>query len=966
MLKTLARLLVGDPNAKYLRRLRLDVEDINALAGGMAALSDEDLRAKTKAFQDRLKAGEQLDDLVIEACAVVREAAKRVTGLWAYDVQLMGALALHEGRVAEMKTGEGKTLTAVFAAYLNALTQKGVHIVTVNAYLVARDTQEMGPIFQFLGLSVGAVLPGMRQPLRRAAYQAAVTYVTNNEICFDYLRDNMAPHRRAMVLRGQNFAIVDEVDSVLIDEARSPIGISDKAPDDTLELYRTVDKLVPQIPEAAYEIDEKNRSLSLTDGGQRTVEGVLVTAGLMAEGTTIYDPANITFLHHVMMALRAHHLIQRDVHYLLRGSELLIVDELSGRAMPGRRFGGGLHQALEAKEGLPIQGETITIASVTYQNYFRLYDKLAGMTGTALTEAEEFGEIYGLEIAEIPTNKPVIRKDHDDEIYLSMDEKLTAILNQIVACHNRRQPVLVGTVSVEKSEVISDLLKKKKIKHQVLNARHHDQEAQIIAQAGTPGAITIATNMAGRGTDIQLGGNVALRLAAELEGVQETKREAAAERIRQEVAAAKQEVIAAGGVFVLGTERYESRRVDNQLRGRCGRQGDPGESKYYLSLEDDLMRIFAGNMEGLLRRIGMKEGEAISHPYMNSAVERAQKKIESRNFDQRKQVLRYDNVMNDQRLVMYSQRLEIMDAENLGDLIEDVVDQASRSIVQDYIPAGSFPDQWRTEELADRLKADLDLDLPIDAWAGESGLAQEDLAERVAEHLNAARQSLIDKTTPAFLTAHGRSALIAGYDRQWREHSLRMDQLKSSVGLRALGQRDPLNEYKQEGLELFTYMLDQARRDAAKRLVREPLPLWQSFQGQEAQLDIQIASAKGQAVDRGIDPALVHVDELVLAVFPELQAVAPLSGAALAARAAELGVDLPKQDGGAGPAPTGAAFTRSTFNGVALGAAMNREGLPPWPEGLDPRKVRRNETCPCGSGQKFKQCHGRPVNVRTK
>lgn len=949
MLKTLTRLIMGDPNAKYLRDLRVDAEDINALAEDMSALSDEDLRAKTVTFRERLEGGESLDDLVIEACAVVREAAKRVTGLWAYDVQLMGAIALHEGRVAEMKTGEGKTLTAVFAAYLNGLTQKGVHIVTVNEYLAARDTQEMGPIFQFLGLTVGAVLPGMRQPLRRAAYKADVTYVTNNELCFDYLRDNMAPNRRAMVLRGHNFAIVDEVDSVLIDEARSPIGISDKAPDDTLDMYRTVNGLVPQIPEDAYEIDEKARSLTLTDAGQRAVEGVLVEAGLMAEGATIYDPANITFLHHVMMALRAHHLIERDVQYLLRGSELVIVDELSGRAMPGRRFGGGLHQALEAKEGLPIQAETITIASVTYQNYFRLYDKLAGMTGTALTEAEEFGEIYGLEIAEIPTNKPIVRKDNDDEIYLSMEEKLGAIIDQIVDCHERRQPVLVGTVSVEKSEVISELLKKKKIKHQVLNARHHDQEAQIIAQAGTPGAITIATNIAGRGTDIQLGGNVNMRVAAELAGVEGAKREAGIEKIKQEVAVAKEEVIAAGGVFVLGTERHESRRVDNQLRGRCGRQGDPGESKYYLSLEDDLMRIFAGNMEGLLRRIGMKDGEAISHPYMNTAVERAQKKIESRNFDQRKQVLRYDNVMNDQRLVMYSQRLEIMDAEDVGDLVEDVVDEATQSIVHDYVPAGSFPNQWRTNELAERLKTDLDLNLPVADWADEPGIADEEIADRVADALNEARESLIDKTSPEFLAAHGRSALIAGYDRQWREHTLRMDQLKSGVGLRALGQRDPLNEYKQEGLELFTYMLDQARRDAAKRLVKEPMPLWDSFKGQEPQLEIQIASAKGQAVERGIDPSMVHVDELVLSIFPDLKDVEPLAGDALAERATELGVEVPNQGGAAGAA----------LSGAALGAAMNRDDLPPWPEGVDPRKVRRNDPCPCGSGQKFKHCHGR-------
>ena len=939
MMKTLTRLLMGDPNAKYLRDLQIDVADINDLADEVAKLSDDDLRGKTDEFKTRLNdEGASLDDLVIEACAVVREAAKRVTGLWAFDVQLMGAIALHEGRVAEMKTGEGKTLTAVFAAYLNALSGDGVHIVTVNEYLAARDTQDMGPIFQFLGISVGVVLPGMRQPMRRVAYLADVTYVTNNELCFDYLRDNMAANRRSMVLRGQNFAIVDEVDSVLIDEARSPIGISDKAPEDTLEMYRTVNALVPKVPEDAFEIDEKSRSLSLTDAGQRQVEAVLVESGLLAADATIYDPSNITFLHHIMMALRAHHLMEKDVHYITRGTEVVVIDELSGRAMAGRRFGGGLHQAMEAKEGLPIQAETISIASVTYQNYFRLYEKLSGMTGTAATEAEEFGEIYGLEIAEIPTNQPVVREDHDDEIFLTMDQKLDAIIAQIEECHKKGQPVLVGTTSVERSEIVSGLLKDKKIKHQVLNARHHDQEANIIGQAGTPGAITIATNMAGRGTDIQLGGNVNMRISSELHDMAPgKKRDAAEAKIREQVAKAKEQVIESGGVFVLGTERYESRRVDNQLRGRCGRQGDPGESKYFLSLEDDLMRIFAGNMEGLLRRVGMKDGESLSHPYMNTAVERAQKKIESRNFDQRKNVLRYDNVMNDQRLVMYAQRLEIMDAEDVGVVVEEVTAQATASIIEEFVPAGSFPNQWRTEELKDKLKSDLGLDLPIGDWAAEAGIGDEEIVERVAAALREHRQALRRQTSDEFVAAHGRNALISGYDRQWREHSQRMDQLKSGVGLRALGQRDPLNEYKQEGLELFQYMLDLARRDAAKRLALEPLPLWQKLQGQKAELELRIAEARGQAQERGIDPNLVNIDEIVLAVFPNLSEVEPLTGEALAARSKELGV------GNVAQPPSKVAL----------------EDLPPWPDGVDPRRVRRNETCPCGSGKKFKQCHGK-------
>ena len=936
MLKALTRLLMGDPNAKYLRNLRIDAEDINGLAEVIAELSDEDLRAKTQEFKRRLTdEGAQLDDLVIEACAVVREAAKRVTGLWAFDVQLMGAIALHEGRIAEMKTGEGKTLTAVFAAYVNALPGKGVHIVTINEYLAARDTKDMGPIFEFLGMRVGLVVPGMRQVFRKSAYAADVTYVTNNELCFDYLRDNMAISRRAMVLRGQNFAIVDEVDSVLIDEARAPIGISDKAPDDTLDMYRKVNALVPKIPDEAFEIDEKNRSLTLTDAGQRQVESVLAEAELLDDGTTIYDPANITFLHHIMMALRAHHLMDRDVHYLLRGTEVLVIDELSGRAMVGRRFGGGLHQALEAKESVPIQPETISIASVTYQNYFRLYDKLAGMTGTAATESAEFGEIYGLEIAEIPTNLPVARQDHDDEMYLTMDQKLAAIVTQIETCHDRKQPVLVGTTSVERSELVSKLLKQRKIKHQILNARHHDQEAQIIGQAGTPGAITIATNMAGRGTDIQLGGNFTMRVATELKNLPAgEKRDVAEAKIRTEVAAAKKQVIEAGGVFVLGTERHESRRVDNQLRGRCGRQGDPGESKYFLSLEDDLMRLFANNIEGLLRRVGMKDGESLSHPYMNSAVERAQKKIESRNFDQRKNVLRYDNVMNDQRLVMYAQRLEIMDADDVGNIVDEVMEQATLSIIEEYVPAGSFPNQWRTQELADRLKTDLALDLPISDWAAEAGIGDQEIVQRVLPALRTDRDGVRDKTNSAFIAAHGRNALIGGYDQQWREHCQRMDQLKSGIGLRALGQRDPLNEYKQEGLELFSLMLDLARRDAAKRLALEPVPLWDQLHRQRDQIEIQLARAKAQAEEQNIDPDLVVADAIVLAAFPEMQDVQPLSEEALAVRAQSLGRRQIVQQ------------------------TPSAQDLPPWPQDQNLSKVRRNDPCPCGSGRKFKHCHG--------
>src|SRR5918996_1477558 len=681
MLGTLAKRMFGSANERFIKSLRKTVDAINALEPELEGLSDAELRAGTDRFRERLDQGATLDDLLIEAFATVREAAKRTLGQRHFDVQLMGGLVLHQGKIAEMKTGEGKTLVATLAVYLNALAGKGVHVVTVNDYLARRDAAWMGQIYQFLGLSVGCIVPGLDEASRKQAYATDVTYGTNNEFGFDYLRDNMKFTREAMVQRGFNFGIVDEVDSILIDEARTPLIISGPA-EDSSELYRKVDSFIPRLAEEDYEKDEKQRAVSLTESGAEKMQEWLAEEGLLKH-PELYDIANVTLVHHVNQALRAHRLFARDVDYLVRNNKVVIVDEFTGRMMEGRRYSDGLHQALEAKEKVSIQAENQTLASITFQNYFRLYPKLAGMTGTAATEAAEFAEIYGLEVAEIPTHMPMIREDEDDEVYRTAGEKYKAIVGSIADAHERGQPVLVGTVSIEKSEHLSKLLKKEKIPHNVLNARYHEQEAFIVAQAGRFGGVTIATNMAGRGTDIQLGGNPDMRKAQELA------------QIEQEVAAEKEKVIAAGGLYVLGTERHESRRIDNQLRGRSGRQGDPGRSKFYLSLQDDLMRIFGSDrMDGMLQKLGLKEDEAIIHPWINKAIERAQAKVEARNFDIRKNILKYDNVMNDQRKVVFEQRKEFMAEESVRETVDEMRHGVIEDIVARAIPENAYPEQW--------------------------------------------------------------------------------------------------------------------------------------------------------------------------------------------------------------------------------------------------------------------------------
>jgi len=715
MLAAIAKRLFGSANERVLAQLRTRVEAINGLEPGLAALDDAALRARTDDFRARLAAGAALDDLLEEAFATVREAAKRTLGQRHFDVQLIGGMVLHAGKIAEMKTGEGKTLVATLPVYLNALRGEGVHIVTVNDYLARRDAAWMGVIYEFLGLSVGCIVPNQDDETRRHAYACDVTYGTNNEFGFDYLRDNMKLSKARMVQRPFRYAIVDEVDSILIDEARTPLIISGPA-DTSSELYARVDKLIPTLEAADYEVDEKQRTVALTEPGGEKVEATLAEAGLM-RGHDLYDLENVSLVHHVQQALRAHKLFTRDVHYLVRHGKVVIVDEFTGRAMEGRRFSDGLHQALEAKEGVDIQPENQTLASVTFQNFFRLYPKLAGMTGTAMTEAAEFAEIYKLEAVEIPTHQPMVRKDEDDEIYRTQDEKHDAIVAEIRDACEKQQPVLVGTVSIEKSEHLSTLLKKAKIPHQVLNARYHEQEAYIVAQAGRPGSVTIATNMAGRGTDIQLGGNADMRVAQEVgEGAEAD----AAAKIRAEVQRDHDVVIAAGGLYVVGTERHESRRIDNQLRGRSGRQGDPGRSKFFLALDDDLMRIFGSDrMDGLLQRLGLQAGEAIVHPWINKALEKAQKKVEARNFEIRKNLLKFDDVMNDQRKVIYEQRLEILDADDVQEMVRDMRHQVVEDLVQRCIPPKAYAEEWDVDTLAQESQRLMGLDAPVRDWAAE-------------------------------------------------------------------------------------------------------------------------------------------------------------------------------------------------------------------------------------------------------
>mgnify|MGYP001380432623 FL=1 len=806
MLSALAKTLFGSENDRVLKRMQASVDAINALEPELEKLSDEELAARTPWLQERIQNGQTLDDLLVDAFATVREGSKRTLGQRHFDVQLLGGIVLHEGKIAEMKTGEGKTLVATLAVYLNALKGRGVHVVTVNDYLAQRDSAWMGAIYEFLGLSVGVIVQGLSDEERQMAYQSDVTYGTNNEFGFDYLRDNMKFRLEDMCQRDFEFAIVDEVDSILIDEARTPLIISGPA-EDSSELYRNVNELIPELSEADYEKDEKQRTVMLTEAGTEKIEQLLQEKELVS-GEGMYDSQNISVVHHVNQALRAHKLFTRDVDYMVRNDMVVIIDEFTGRAMEGRRYSDGLHQALEAKEFVTVQNENQTLASITFQNYFRLFPKLAGMTGTAMTEASEFAEIYALDVVEIPTNTDVNRQDEDDEVYRTENEKWSAIIDLIEDCRKRGQPALVGTVSIEKSEILSNLLKKKRIEHQVLNARFHEQEAQIIAQAGAPGAVTIATNMAGRGTDIQLGGHAEMRIANETDG-NDTARESV---IRSEVIEEKNKVIGANGLYVIGTERHESRRIDNQLRGRSGRQGDPGASKFFLSLEDDLMRIFGSErMDGMLKKLGLEEGEAIIHPWINKALEKAQQKVEARNFDIRKQLLKYDDVMNDQRKVIYEQRREIMNAEDVNATVTDMRHEVIESLVNKTIPPGTYHEQWDLDTLVAEAAGTLNLDEDISLWAEEEGVADQEILERLLE---ASNRRLAEKAanygSELFRMAE-KSILLQVIDQQWKEHLLALDHLRQGINLRAYAQRDPLNEYKREAFNLFDEMLESVR-----------------------------------------------------------------------------------------------------------------------------------------------------------
>jgi preprotein translocase subunit SecA len=898
----IARKIFGSSNDRRIKATRPRVEAINALESEMQALSDEALKARTDEFRQQLADGASVDDLLVPAFATVREAAKRVLGLRPFDVQLVGGMVLHGGNIAEMRTGEGKTLVATLPVYLNALEGKGVHVVTVNDYLATRDSEWMGRVYKFLGLTTGVIVHGMTDDQRRAAYAADVTYATNNELGFDYLRDNMKYERAQMVQRGHNYAIVDEVDSILVDEARTPLIISGPL-EDRSEMYNTVDAFILKLEPADYEIDEKQRTATFTEEGTEKLENLLREAGHL-KGESLYDVENVAIVHHVNNALKAHRLFQRDKDYIVRNNEIVIIDEFTGRMMPGRRYSEGLHQALEAKEHVQIQPENQTLASVTFQNYFRMYSKLAGMTGTASTEAEEFGNIYGLEVTEVPTNLPVIRQDEDDEVYRTVEEKYKAIVREIREANSKGQPTLVGTTSIEKSEQLAERLRKDGFHDfEVLNARHHEREAAIVAQAGKPGAITIATNMAGRGTDIQLGGNADMRIAEELGDMPAgPEREAKEKAIREDVARLKEKALAAGGLYVLATERHESRRIDNQLRGRSGRQGDPGRSKFFLSLQDDLMRIFGSErMDGMLQKLGLKEDEAIIHPWINKALEKAQKKVEARNFDIRKNLLKFDDVQNDQRKVVFEQRLELMDGENLSETIAEMREGVIEELVTKHIPENAYSEQWDAAGLKEGVLQFLNLDLPIEDWVKEEGIAEEDIRDRITERANAAAAERAERFGPEVMAYVERSVILQTLDHLWREHLVNLDHLRSVVGFRGYAQRDPLQEYKGEGFELFQAMLGNLRQAVTAQLMRVEL-----------------------------------VREAAEAPPPEAPAT--------------FGQHI--------DATTG----EDDFGDVAV--AVMQDSRVVAPEERDPKrpetwgKVGRNEACPCGSGKKYKHCHG--------
>jgi len=893
---TMAKKIFGTPNDRLVKATLPLVEKVNAQEDTFKALSDEQIRAKTDEFKERLSKDESLDDLLPEAFANAREGARRALGMRPFDVQIMGGIFLHQGQIAEMKTGEGKTLMATLPVYLNALTGKGVHVVTVNDYLARRDAEWMGQVYNFLGLSVGAVYPNMPEAEKLAAYKADVTYATNNELGFDYLRDNMKAELSQMAQRDHHYAIVDEVDSILIDEARTPLIISGPT-EDKSDLYLKMDALVPELTEEHYEIDEKARSAALTDEGNDFVEQRLHAIGLLESDASLYDPESASLIHHVNQALLAHKMFKNEKDYIVRGTDVMLIDEFTGRMMQGRRLSNGLHQAIEAKEGLPIQPENITLASVTFQNYFRLYDKLAGMTGTALTEAEEFNEIYGLGVVEVPTNMRIVRIDEHDRVYRTAAEKYAAVVEEIAASHKKQQPTLVGTTSIEKSEMLSQKLKEAGVPHEVLNARFHEQEANIIAKAGKPGAVTIATNMAGRGTDIQLGGNVDMEVAEAMATEGENADEATIRsRIMAEIATAKKIALEAGGLYVLATERHESRRIDNQLRGRSGRQGDPGRTHFFLSLEDDLMRIFnSGNLDKMLGKLGMKDGEAIVHPWVNKALERAQGKVEARNFDIRKNVLKYDDVMNEQRKRVFEQRREIMESADLSEEVRDMRHDVVDDLVTSHIPPKAYPDQWDMSGLYAQVIQNFNLDLPIIEWGKEEGVDEEVIAERLYVEADKAMAAKVAQAGPDVIRRVEKQVLLQTIDKAWREHLLTLEHLRQVVAFRGYAQRDPLNEYKTEAFTLFENFLNRLRVDVTQQLS-----------------NLRIMSPEEQEKMR--------------------QQMA----------------DMQAQQAAASPQPAAQP---------AAGGGL--------PRGVDPADEStwgnsgRNTPCPCGSGKKYKHCHGK-------
>ncbi len=914
MLEAIAKRVFGSANERFLKGLHKIVDDINAVEPELESLSDEELSARTPWLRARLENGEDVNDLLVDAFATVREAAKRTLGERPFDVQLMGGIVLHRGMISEMKTGEGKTLVATLPVYLNALGGQGVHVVTVNDYLAKRDAEWMGRVYGFLGLEVGCIMHGLDDDERRAAYAADVTYGTNNELGFDYLRDNMKFRLEDMVQRSFSYAIVDEVDSILIDEARTPLIISGAA-EDSSALYTAIDKLLPHLVEEDYEKDEKVRAVTYTEVGTEHIEVLMREAGLLNEGG-LYDITNVSLVHHSNQALRAHKLFARDTDYIVKDNKVIIIDEFTGRMMEGRRYSEGLHQALEAKEKVEIQQENQTLASITFQNYFRLYPKLAGMTGTAMTEAGEFGEIYDLEVIEIPTHMPCVRDDMDDEVYRTGAEKYKAIISLIAACRECAQPALVSTVSIEKSEHLSEHLKKNDIPHNVLNARYHEQEAFIIAQAGQPGAVTIATNMAGRGTDIQLGGNVEMLITQKLGDLaDEGEIERRAAQIRAEVAENKKAVIEAGGLFVVGTERHESRRIDNQFRGRSGRQGDPGASKFFLSLEDDLMRIFGSErIDGMLQKLGLEDGEAIVHPWVNKALEKAQQKVEARNFEIRKNLLKYDDVMNDQRKVIYEQRRELMEVEDVSATIVDMRRQVVEEMVARCIPEKAYAEQWNAGGLHEEVLRLLGIDAPIEEWTAEEGIADAEIRERL---IDASDRKMAEKAAnigPEVMRAVEKSLLLQILDQMWKEHLLTLDHLRQGIGLRAYAQKDPLNEYKREAFNLFEEMLAGLRERATSLLCHIELEA-------EPSEDILLSHPPDAMTETREDPAFQG-------------------------QAAPAGGGEEMEIGAAAPAPVR----------VRQAAGVIDPGAPStW------GRVSRNAPCPCQSGKKYKHCHGRVV-----